>query len=156
MKVVGALRGIAGYLEAQEEYSPERPPPLQDIINLVQGAFAFTNYPVLQPTLQPEQVLTFANGRFIDDEGDVFAINQLVMAQNGDLVATASTSDSEKVLERLVSLLDERARFRLATAKKSNIYHSTIVVEFDGSISKHMSTLNKIVNIVNEFRHKRR
>jgi hypothetical protein len=151
MKVIGRAGGVSALREAQEEYIPERPPPAQDIINFVKATYQFVSFPVLAagtPLLGP---WVFAGGRFTEGE-QTFAISQLVMLPEGDIVATTSTNDSDLVMEHLMALMDDNFGYRLRAASKKRSYMSTIVVEFERSVSDYIDAIGKIEEMINRGR----
>jgi hypothetical protein len=152
MKFIGGITGISAYREPPEEYIPERPPPIQDVINLIRATYQFASFPILGPGVSLAGPFTFAGGRFSDGSAS-FGISQLIMLTGGDIVATASTSDSDLVLEHLFSLMDQNFGYRLrATAHKKKSYVSNMVVEFDESISRYIDKLTRIEELLKPFR----
>jgi hypothetical protein len=151
MKVIGRAGGISALREAQEEYIPERPPPAQDIINFVTATYQFVSFPILAPGVPLQGPWVFAGGRFTDGD-QTFAISQLVMLPEGDIVATTSTDDSDLVLEHLMALIDDNFGYRLRSASKKRSYMSTIVVEFERSVSDCIDAISKIEGVINRGR----
>jgi hypothetical protein len=151
MKVIGGITGMSAYRALPEEYNPERPPPIQDLINLIRATYQFASFPILGPSLPLNGPFTFAGGRFSDGSAN-FGIGQLIFLTDGDIVATASTSDSDLVLEHLISLMDENFGYRLRTAHKKKSYHSTIVIEFDESLDRYIEKLARIEELLKAFR----
>jgi hypothetical protein len=151
MKVIGGVIGLSASRELPEEYIPERPPPLQDIINLIRATYQFASFPILGPGVPLEGPFTFAGGRF-SDGSQSFGISQLIMLKDGDIVATGSTSDSDLVLDHLFSLLDENFAYRWRTAHKQKSHLSTMVVEFAESLSKYVDKLARIEELLKPFR----
>jgi hypothetical protein len=148
MKVIGRAGGVVASREAPEEYIPDRPPPTQDIVNLIRATYQFVNFPILQPNFNANGPFIFAAGRFIQDD-QAFAITQLMMLVDGDIVGTTSTDDSELVLDDLMRVLDETLGFRLRQANTKRSYVSTIVVEFDKSFSAYIDKIEKMENVIN-------
>lgn len=151
MEVIGTITGMSSYRALPEEYNPEHPPPIQDVINLIRATYQFGSFPISGPTVPFTGPFTFGGGRFTD--GSVsFGIGQLVLLTDGDIVVTASTSDSDLVLEHLVSLLDENFGYRLRAAHKRKSYHSTVVIEFDESLNRYIEKLSRIEQLLKPFR----
>jgi len=142
---------MSAYRVVLEEYNSERPPPIQDVINLIRATYQFVSFPILGPSLPAADPFTFAGGRFSDGSA-TFGIGQLILLTDGDIVATASTSDSDLVLEHLISLMDENFGYRLRTAHKIKSYHSTIVAEFDQSLGRYIEKLARIEELLKPFR----
>jgi hypothetical protein len=151
MKMIGGITGMSAHRELPEEYNPEHPPPIQDIINLIRETYQFASFPILGPSLSLAGPFTFAGGRFSAGSAS-FGIAQLVLLTDGDIVATTSTSDSDLVLEHLISLMDEKFGYRLRTAYKRKSYHSTIVVEFDDSLGRYIEKLSRIEELLKPTR----
>jgi hypothetical protein len=150
MRLIGRAGGIVACRETPEEYIPDRPAPLQDLVNLVRATYQFANFPTFQPGMSPIGPFSFGAGRFVHGDS-VFAINQLMMLPEGDIVATASTDDAELVLDHLMSLLDENLGFRLKQASAKRSYLSTVVVEFDNAFSIYIEKIGKMERAINDL-----
>jgi hypothetical protein len=150
MKLIGHAGGVVASREPPEEYIPDRPPPLQDLINLVRETYQFGVFPVVQPGFNANGPLGFALGRFVHN-GQAFAISQLMMLTHGDIVATTSTDDSELVMDDLMRLLDEQCGYRLREANNKRSYLSTIVVDFDGAFTSYIDKIARMEGVINEY-----
>jgi hypothetical protein len=149
MKLVGILQGIVAYRAVQEEYLPERSPPIQDLIRLVCDTYQFLQFPTFSPEIAAPLIFNFNNGKFSDKLG-TFAITQLVMTSKGDAVAAASTDQADSVLEHLIELLDTHFGYRIRQSNKTKIYWSQVVVEFDSSIEAHIEKLGTIEQTITQ------
>jgi hypothetical protein len=148
MKVIGRAGGLVACREAQEEYMPDRPPPVRDVIDLVRDTYQFVSFPILQQGFNPNSPYVFSVGRFAHGD-QAFGITQLVMLPIGDVIGTASTDDSELVLDDLMRLLDENLGFKLRQANPKRSYMSTIVVDFDNAFSSYMEKINEMEKCIN-------
>jgi hypothetical protein len=151
MKVIGHLNGIVAYREAVEEYQPERGTVQRDLAELVRTNYQFQVFPIFGPGIQMPDTLNFAGGKFAND-GNSFAIAQLVMTQDGDIAACVTTDQADVVLSDLMRLLDENLGFKLQIAQKVKSYLSTVVVEFDRGLEQYINQLGRIAGIINRFR----
>lgn len=150
MKLLGPLHGFVAFKEFPEEYQPETPAPLTDVVNSIRSTYQFTVYPIFNPAGIPE-TFTFANGRFLDGD-KTFAIGQLVMAPNADIAVTISTEQAERVLEHLMDLLDTNFGYRLRQAKIVKSFLSNIVVTFDRGLEEYIRQFEHMADIINRFR----
>jgi hypothetical protein len=150
MKLIGRVNGVVACREAPEEYAPDRPPPMQDVINLIRATYQFANFPIIQPGINLAGPFIFSAGRF-SHEDKTFAIAQLIMLQGGDIVGTASTDDSELVINHLMALLDGQFGFRLAQANIKRSYLSAVVVEFDDTFSVYIEKIGRMELAINRL-----
>jgi hypothetical protein len=149
MKLIGRAGGVVASREPPEEYIPDQPPPLQDLINLVRTTYQFGVFPVIQPGFNTNNPLGFAAGRFVHND-QVFAVTQLMMLTHGDIVVTTSTDASELVMDDLMRLLDEQCGYRLWKANSKRSYLSSIVVEFDAAISAYIDKIARMEGVIND------
>jgi hypothetical protein len=149
MRVIGIIGGISAYREVQEEYIPERVPPMQDIVQLVRDTYQFIQFPVFLPGMQVPSVVNFAGGRFQDQNG-AFAINQLLLTPKGDSVAATNTDQSDMVLDHLVNLFQTTFGYRLAEVVEHapKIHWSHVVVEFDSGIEQFIGKIAAVEAVV--------
>jgi hypothetical protein len=148
MKLIGRVSGIVACREAPEEYIPDRPPPMQDVVNLIRETYQFVSFPVLQPGINLNGPFSFGGGRFIHQQ-QTFAIALLIMMAEGGIVSTTSTEDSDLVIDHLASLLDQNFGYRLKQAKLKRSYLSTMVVEFDNAFSTYIRKIDKMERLIN-------
>lgn len=153
MKLIGVMQGVSAYREIAEEYVPERLAALQDIVQTVKAAYQFQQSPHFHPNLPAITTLSFGNGRFLNGEAP-FGVTQLVMTPKGDSVSTASTDQSDIVLDHLLELLDTKFGYRLRQSSKTKIYWSHVVVEFDAAIESSIKKLAAIEGIINKHSKK--
>lgn len=151
MKVIGFLQGFALFHEPVEEYSPEKQPPISDIIQLITTTYRFASFPVIQPGGDVPTTLNFIAGAF-PEEGDRFAINHLIMAPEADLTVTGSAAQSDLVLNHLISLLDNHFGLRLRSSNITKHYVSNLVVEFDRAFEEYIEKLSHIERAINNYR----
>jgi hypothetical protein len=151
MRLIGHLQGFAGFREAIEEYQPERGVVQKELIDLVRSKYEFQTFPNTTPGTGPLPIITFVGGKFASN-GDSFAITQLAMTQEGDVVVAVTTEQAALVLDDLVKLLDDNLGFRLKTAHKIKRYLSNIVVEFDQGLEECIAQLSEIGNAINRLR----
>jgi hypothetical protein len=156
MKIIGRLSGVSAFRESPEEYIPEgRQPPIQNLVELIRTTYQFVSFPIFGPGIPLNAPWVFAGGRF-SDGAETFAIPQLIMltdvGQMAIIVVTTSTSDSDLVLEHLMRLLEEKFAYRLAPTQKQRIYMSTLVVEFDQSLSTYIEKIGRMEAIIDADR----
>ena len=150
MRLIGPLQGFAAFTEKEEEYQPETGTVQSDLIPFIANRYNFQSFPVLSPGTMPQPVLPFAGGKFVG-EGQPFAIGQLLMTQNADVVVTVTTEQAELVLLDLVKALDENFGFRLGEASKRQLLLSNVVVEFDKGLEEYIGKLSQISDIINNL-----
>jgi hypothetical protein len=148
MKLIGALHGVAAYREAVEEYSPPQGVVPREQIDLVRTRYEFQIFPTLAPGAAPPSPLNFMGGRF-SAGSSAFAITQIAMVPDGDIVMATTTEQADLVLEDLIKALDENLGYRLASANKTKSYVSQVVVEFDDPLEKSFRIFEKIINEIN-------
>jgi len=136
--------------EQIEEYLPQKGVFHRSMVELVRARYNFQIFPQFLPGTMPP-MFQFAGGMF-PDPADSFAVNQLVMKEDGDVVMATTTDQAERVLDDLAKLLDDNLGFRLSTSYKPRAYLSNIVVEFDAGLEDLISSLSKIASVINSFR----
>ncbi len=151
MKFIGHINAIAAFREALEEYQPEQGVVQQDVVELVRSTYHFQAFPILQLGAQPPLMLSFMGGKF-EADGQKFAIGQLLMTQEGDVVTAVTTEQADLVLDDLIRLLDETLGFRLRSSKKTKNYVSNVVVEFDRGLEEYIEKLANMACAINEAR----
>jgi hypothetical protein len=137
MKVIAILHAFVGFRESLEDYQPETIILPQDMIDLVRTTYQFSQFPVLRPGQPLPNIYAYSAGRLLDGEHN-FGIGQLVMSQDGDVVLTLSTEQSELVLNHLITLLDEKFGYRLRESPIKKRYLTNLVVEFDRGLEEYM------------------
>jgi hypothetical protein len=148
MKLIGYLQGISAMREKPEEYLPERGVVQSDLIELVRTRYQFEVFPQIgQPLIVP---FLFQRGKFTTDTS--FAINQLIMRHDSDIVAATTTEQTDSVLEDLVKILDDNLGYRLKTSNKIMSWVSNLVVEFDGVFDDYIVKMAAMSNAINEMR----
>jgi hypothetical protein len=152
MKFIGSLQGFAAMRVRVEEYLPQKGIIHNDLIELIRSRYEFQIFPQLTPGMRPLPMFTFAMGKFLAED-DQFAIAQLAMKEDGDIVGTITTEQAALVLADLVKLLDENLGYRLAEANKIFSYVSNLVVEFDLDImTGGGEKFSRIADAINTFR----
>ena len=111
--------------------------------------YGFANRPNIPPNAPPQAfpILTFQQGRFINNEG-TFPIHQLVIYQNGDLVSAANTEVAEVILDDYIVNLNTNYGYRYEGKPQKRYYLSTVVVEFEADIVEQVKVLRKIREIL--------
>lgn len=151
MKLIGPLQGYAAFRETIEEYLPKQGVVQNEIIELISRHYAFQSFPRLPPGSAPTPILIFSGGKF-ESGADAFAISQLVMHPNGDVVVALTTEQAETVLNDLIRLLDSELGFRLGESQKKKSLLSNLVVQFDVNFETQIAAISKICDIVNAAR----
>jgi hypothetical protein len=152
MKFIGSLQGFAAMRVRLEEYLPQKGIIHNDLIELIRSRYEFQIFPQLTPGMRQLQIFTFAMGKFPTGD-EQFAIGQLAMKEDGDIVLTITTEQAALVLADLVELLDENLGYRLAEANKIFSYVSNLVVEFDLDImTSGAEKFSGISDAINTFR----
>jgi hypothetical protein len=137
--------------ERVEEYLPRTGSLPREQIELVRTRYAFQQFPQLLVGMPLPPTFVFTHGKF-QDERDSFAIFQLSMKADGDIVLATTTEQAERVLDDLVQLLDTHLGFRLSTAQKTKSFVSNVVVEFDKGLENDISALSRIADAINRLR----
>lgn len=151
MKLIGHMNAIAAARAVPEEYLPEKGALPEDQINLLRNAYSFNTFPTMTVGSQAPTTLNFAGGRFVSGENS-FAIAQLVMTQEADIVLTMTTEQASLVLDDVARLLDENLGYRLRAADRQISYVSNIVVQFDNGLEQYIDKLSKIASVINRNR----
>ena len=152
MRLVGYLQAISAMREKVEEYIPERGLAHRDLIELVRARYQFEIFPQIGQQLLIPGTLLFQWGKFTTEDGSSFAINQLTMRDDSDIVAATTTDQADAVLEDLVQALDDNLGYRLKTANKIINRVSNLVVEFDGGFDDYIVKMAAMANAINELR----
>jgi hypothetical protein len=151
MKLIGYLQGFSAMREKIEEYLPITGITHRDQIELVRARYQFQAFPQLAPGTPPPPILFFVGGKFPSDNTP-FAINQLQMKEDGDVVVATTTEQADAVLEDLVHLLDENLGYRLASSNNTISHLSNLVVEFDDALENYVGKLSEIARAINDTR----
>jgi hypothetical protein len=151
MKLIGYLQGFTALRAKLEEYMPVRGLVHRDLAELVRTRYQFQVFPTLNPGITPPPVMLFSGGKF-SRNSESFAIHQLAMKEDGDIVLATTTEQADQVVEDLVRLLDDNFGYRLSTADKKISHLNNMVVEFDKGIEEYINILAKLANAINESR----
>jgi hypothetical protein len=151
MKLIGHLQAFAAIREKVEEYLPTRGVIQREVIELVRTRYEFQAFPQLAPGGMFPQILFFVGGKF-SGNGESFAINQIMMKEDGDVVVATTTEQASHVLNDLVKLLDDNLGFRLRIAHGGIRYLSNVVVEFDKGFENSIISLSRMASAINEMR----
>jgi hypothetical protein len=151
MKLIGYLQGFSAIREKVEEYLPTTGVMPRDQIELVRARYQFQVFPQLAPGMLPPAMMLFVVGKFPSDDAP-FAINQLAMREDGDVVVATTTEQADTVLEDLVKLLDAKLGYRLSSSNKIISHLSNLVVEFDDGLENCIGKLSEIAKAINDAR----
>ena len=151
MKLIGYLQGFAALRAKVEEYAPVKGVVHRDMAELVRTRYQFQVFPTLNPGTMPPPVMLFAGGKFSRDS-ESFAIHQLAMKEDGDIVLATTTEQADQVIEDLVRLLDDNFDYRFGSSDNKVSHLNNMVVEFDKGIEEYINILTKIANAINEYR----
>jgi hypothetical protein len=151
MRLIGSLQGYAAFSEIGEEYQPTKGVVQNELIQLVVNRYGFQGFPVLPPGTMPQPLLVFGGGKFISGDQS-FAISQLAMLPNADIVVAPTTEQAELVLNDLATALDEHLGFRLHTSTKRVMFLSNIVIEFDRGVEEYINAFRGMVAAINKTR----
>jgi hypothetical protein len=151
MKLIGYLQGFSAMREKLEEYLPRTGVIPRDQIELIRTRYQFQAFPQFAPGTLPPATMLFVAGKFPSDDAP-FAINQLAMKEDGDVVMATTTEQADIVLEDLVKLLDSNLGYRLGTSNRKISRLSNLVVEFDDALENYIGKLSEITRVINDVR----
>jgi hypothetical protein len=151
MKLVKPLNAISAIREVVEDYQPENGVVQKDLIELVRTSYEFQTFPIVTPGVMLPPVFTFGSGRFVG-KGQSFAINQLLMRPDGDIVAAVTTDQADLVIDDLARLLDKHLGYHILPMKSSKLHVSNIIVEFDKGLEEYISKLAAMAAMINDTR----
>src|SRR5579864_2459814 len=137
--------------ERVEEYLPPCGMVPREQVELVRARYAFQQFPQILPGMQVPPVFVFTHGKFSIDEIP-FAITQLTMKSDGDVVVATTTEQAERVLDDLVTLLDSNLGYRLEASHKTKSFVSNVLVEFATAVENHIAALSRISEAINTLR----
>src|SRR6266851_2219041 len=151
MKVILGALGMVSVRVAGDDVVPERGLLQRDLVQSVGDLYSFAVRPNIPPNAPPQAfpILTFQQGRFVHTDG-IFPIQQLVILQNGDLVAAANTDIAELVMNDYIEHLSTQLGFRYKNVPQTRYYASTLVVEFGEDFGNRISELQKILQILTD------
>lgn len=149
MKVILAALGMVSVRVAGDDVVPERGLLQRDLVQFVGDLYGFAIRPNIPPNVPPQAfpILTFQQGRFVHTDG-IFPIQQLVILQNGDLVAAANTDIAELVMNDYIEHLSSQLGFRYRDIPQTRYFSSTLVVEFDEGFGNRIAELQSIFEIL--------
>ena len=153
MKLVLSVQGTASVKVSQDDVLPVQGLSQHEFTQFVGNLYGFEIRPNIPPNF-PQQMVpplwSFANGRFIDDNGDAYQILNLMAFQNGDAITAANTEYADLILNHYIEAIDSGLKFRYSTAKQERFYVSNIVVEFSVAIEQQISGIARILDILNK------
>jgi hypothetical protein len=136
MKLIGTLQGVCAVKFSSEEVMPATGVQLPKIPPLIHRTYGASPAPAMlsKPPSPGEAIppMNFVNGNFTHGETN-YSVAQLLLANNGLMVTSQTTSNAEEVARHLMTLLDSQLGFRLADAEKRTFFVSALVVKFERS-----------------------
>ena len=149
MKIILSAFGSVAVQVSGDDVAPERGLLQRDLVQFVGNLYDFAVRPVIPPNVSPQMfpVLTFQQGRFVN-EGGTFAIQALVILQNGDIVSAANTDIAEMIMDDYITKLETNLDYRYHGKPQNRYYSSAIVVEFEQSIGERIAGLQEISRIL--------
>src|SRR5882672_968098 len=117
MKLITSNLGTAAVRVSNDEVAPPRGFLHQDIVNFIAGRYAFSVRPPNLGQMQVIQSMVFQNGAITLDEERI-AVMSLALVIDGDIAYAATTELADKVLNDLISNLEQVFGFRYSTAKQ--------------------------------------
>lgn len=146
MKLIGTLPSMAGVLERGEETWPEKGATAGQILELVRSRYGFEHAPTPEAAAVTNPNILLS-GTFPGEDG--FAIAQLAMYQDGDVVVAQTTELADRTLDDLLAALDEHLAFRFATSRLERRRVSNLVIEFEEGFEQLFQGIGLISDLVN-------
>jgi hypothetical protein len=132
MKLIATVRGQALQLYRMDDVRPIRKEPfLPDLFGAIVGRYQFKGFPQALP--KPGEVIKFETGKAVVN-GEAIAINVLDVYNDGVIVNTGHTDDSDAVLDDLFGWLIQDFGFREPSMRRR--YVSQVIVELNNSLDK--------------------
>jgi hypothetical protein len=149
MRVIARIQGVAATQVSLDEVSPPSSPPLMTIISGIQNRFSFAIAPAVG-NVGTSAPLVFQVGKIVYDDQE-FALHQLHVLPDGDMVLAANTDQAKLALELLIEYLNGQFGYRMEGPSARRYYVSGLVVEFERPIIEMISRLGSIREIITQL-----
>jgi hypothetical protein len=154
MKLINSLQGVTAIQVSADDVLPLRGLVISDLIRFIGDTYQFVIRPQITSELALAQNFTFQAGEFSKGD-DKFAIAQLSILPNGDVITAASTEISQMIMDDYIERLDNVLNFRYDSAEMRRLYLSGLVVEFEApGIAEKIESIAKIESILNREIHR--
>ena len=148
MKLVTSNFGAAAIRIVNDEVAPPNGFVGQDVVNFIAERYAFSVRPPVMAPLQNLQSIVFQGGTFTVEQERIAVIG-MALVTNGDIVHAPTTEIADKVLDDLITKLEQIFGFRYSNSKQERIYQSNITVEFKGGLQEKIEGIKKLQSIIN-------
>jgi hypothetical protein len=154
MKLINSLQGAAAIQVSADDVLPVRGLVINDLIRFIGDTYQFIVRPQITSEIALAQHFTFQAGEFSKGD-DKFAIAQLSILPNGDVITATSTDIAQMIMDDYIERLDNVLNFRFGSAKMQRFYLSSLVVEFEApGIAENIESMAKIESILNREIHR--
>jgi hypothetical protein len=153
MRVIGTLSGLSIVRAAAEEIGPPEGILVAELVTLLIETYHCqpATAPAMPPGISPQGAafVTLQNGK-LEQPSRAIAIAQIQLRNDGMVISTQSTNNSDIVLRDISSLLNNKLNFKLSVDNQ-RIYHaSSVVVEFDKEVEEFISGLARAGELVSK------
>ena len=145
MKLVTSNFGAAAIRIVNDDVAPPRGFVGPDIVDFIAARYAFSMRPPAGPQNLP--FITFQGGAFTVDREKIAVIG-MSLVTNGDIVHAPTAEIAEKVLDDLISNLEQVFGFRYSNSTQERIYQSNITVDFEGGLQDKLEGIKKLQSII--------
>jgi hypothetical protein len=148
MKIISFVSARTTWLFPVEEFTPAGGGDGKEIIRRIVERYKFS-HPPENPTREEidKNGLKFSSGQFQFD-GELVTIDEFIAYNDGIVAAANTTERSEGFLADIHKFLMAEFKFREITSVIKKVNLSTLVVEFDSSLSAIMNGHQTIMDIV--------
>jgi len=148
MKFVSPDSARAIILFAYDDIRPLEGLHVIDFGSAIADRYAFSLPPTREQMLDQNHNAIFSDGKVKDSDGLV-PVRELTIGRGGMAVVAATTDHCDRFLKDFFGWLESHFRFRNLDQVQPPIYLSSIAVEFDAPIERHIRVLGKIVALFN-------
>jgi hypothetical protein len=148
LKIVSFDSARVTWLVPLEEIAPAAGAHSVSIIGLLAARYNFSIVPSITTRDDMEKKgLPFGMGHF-EVDGQRFLVSDFIVYNDGLVAVSEKTEWAEKFLEDVIQWVTKEFGFRTPSSGIRKLYGSTIVVDFDNSLSQLFADYEKIANLI--------
>lgn len=148
MNLISSEAGQAIQLLPMDEVRPLRGGPfLPDLVTEIARRYRFVSFP---QKFVAGQEIKFETG-VVEHNGTTIPIRDLQIYNDGFIVTTSHTDNSDTVMNGFIEWAITAFQFRSPVTQVSRRYYSTIVVDFQGGLDRFMRNFDACRDIVSRL-----
>ncbi len=150
MKRITSVQGsVAVKFSPDEAASQERAILTRDLVEFVGKTYAFSLKPEVPPGLIVNPYFVFQTGEIILDNKK-HPINQLTTVQGGAVLTARDTEIADLIINDIIEKVDNEFNMNISQSIHARYYVSNLVVEFEPSLERQISALNRAQDVLNK------